>query len=129
MIDALHIVAERKITEAIRNGELACEGWKGRPLVFEDDSCVPPDLRMAYKILKNADFLPPELEIKKEIAQLEDLISRTEDEHGKLRQLKKLNMLVFKLNNMRQRSIQFEEQERYFPKIVEKISIAKGLKK
>ncbi len=128
MIDALRLIAERKITEAIKNGELACEGWKGRPLVFEDESGVPPDLRMAYKILKNADFLPPELEIKKEIAQLEDLIAATEDEHGKLRQLKKLNLLVFKLNTMRSRPIQFEEQERYFPKIVEKMSIAKGRK-
>ena len=42
---------------------------QGQPLKLEDDSHIPPELRMAYKILKNADCLPPELELRQEIVQ------------------------------------------------------------
>jgi len=31
----------------------------GRPLVLDDDPLVPEDLRLAYRILKNAGFVPP----------------------------------------------------------------------
>ena len=29
---------------------------------LDDDALVPEDLRMAYRILKNAGFIPPEVE-------------------------------------------------------------------
>lgn len=124
MLDALHIIAERRIAAAIENDELQFGDWKGRELPMEDDGLIPPELRMAYKILKNAHFLPPELNLKKDIAQLEDLIARTEDEHTRLRQMKKLNVLVLKMNALRPRPVQLEEQERYFPRIVERLSVA-----
>ncbi len=123
MPNAIQIIAERKIAQAIQNGELAVEGWQNRPLPLEDEQHIPPDLRMAYKLLKNAGYLPPEIEAKKEIQQLEELIAATEDEHERLRQLQKLNVLRLRCNTMRQRPIHVEEGE-YHRKVVERLTVA-----
>ncbi len=45
-------IAEEKIRQAIRNGDLDHIPGKGKPLQLEDLSMVPPELRMSYKILK-----------------------------------------------------------------------------
>ncbi len=45
----------------------------GQPLDLTDDALVPEELRVAYRILKNAGFVPPEVETINEIAQLERL--------------------------------------------------------
>ena len=66
-------IAERKIAEAIANGELDNLPGAGRPLDLDDDALVPEDLRLAYRILKNAGFVPPEVRTLNEIAELERL--------------------------------------------------------
>ncbi len=117
---SLHLVAERKIREAIERGEFDNLEGHGKPLRLEDDSAVPEDLRLAYKILKNAGCLPPELELKREIHQMEELLAAMEDEQERYLQLKRLNWAVTKLNMMRGRPVNFEEHERYCAKICEK---------
>jgi hypothetical protein len=44
-----HIIAERKILEAQKNGEFDNLPGKGKPLQLEDDSQIPEEL-LAYKI-------------------------------------------------------------------------------
>jgi hypothetical protein len=121
----MQLVAERKIREAIEQGQFDNLDGRGRPLRLEDDSGVPEDLRLAYKVLKNAGCLPPELELKREIVQLEELLASVEDEQEKYRQLKRLNWAVTKLNMLRSRPVNFEEHERYYDKIAEKFSSAR----
>jgi hypothetical protein len=55
-------IAERKIAEALARGELDHLPGEGRPLELDDDALVPEDLRLAYRILKNAGFAPSEVE-------------------------------------------------------------------
>ena len=129
MINALSSIAERRITEAIENGTLKTDGWKNKPLPIEDDSFVPKDLKMAYKILKNSGFVPPEVETRKEIKKIEDLLEQTQDEHQRLKQMKKLNVLMMKLDNQRSRASSIEHDDEYFRKVVEKISIRSAKKK
>jgi len=50
------LIAERKIAEAIANGELDHLPGEGRPLDLDEDALVPEDLRLAYRILKNAGY-------------------------------------------------------------------------
>ena len=69
----LDFLAERRIAEAIANGELEELPGEGRPLDLEDDALVPEALRLAYRILKNAGFVPPEVQTLNEIAELERL--------------------------------------------------------
>jgi len=125
MLLAIQQIAERKIAKAIQEGKLNIEKWRGKPLPKEDNTFVPDDLKMAYKILKNAGYLPPEIEIKKEIKKLEDLISVTEDEHERVKQIKKLNFLQIKISTMLNRPLNIENHQDYHRKIVENISIGR----
>lgn len=68
-------IIENKIQEAIQNGDFDNLPGKGKPLGIDDLSNVPDHFRMAYKILKNAGVLPEEMQIKKEIAIIEELIA------------------------------------------------------
>jgi hypothetical protein len=80
---------------------------------------------MAHKILKNAGYLPPEIEAKKEIQKIEDLLATCEDEHTRVKQIKKLNYLMLKLNTMKGERGTIENQEAYYRKIVERTSVKK----
>lgn len=125
MKDALSAIAERRIAQAIADGTLNVEGWKNKPLPTEDENAfVPDDLKMAYKILKNSGYLPPEVETRKEVHRLEDLIARTEDSHQRLKQMKKLNVLLMKLDGQRATVSSIENDDEYYRKIVEKISVS-----
>ena len=125
MLEAIRLIAERRISEAIQKGLLDTHGWRNRPLPMTYDNLVPEELRMAYKILKNAGYLPPEIEAKKEIQAIEDLLATCEDERTRVKQIKKLNYLVQKLNAMNGCGVSFEGQEEYYRKIVERISVPK----
>ena len=114
-------IAERKIREELERGELDNLPGQGEPLSFEDDSRVPEDLRMAYKVLKNADCLPPEIELRKEIRQMEDLLETIPDEKEKYRHIKRINLKITQLNMMGHKSPLLEENELYYSKIVDKI--------
>ena len=118
---ALERVAEERIREALQRGEFDNLPGQGKPLKLEDDRHVPEDLRLAYKILKNAACLPPEVELKKEIRTTEELLGAQTDEAEKYRLIKKLNYMVMKLNVMRKGSVRWEEQQRYHEKIVDKV--------
>ena len=121
MNEALQTIAERRIAQAIKDGTLKTDGWKNKPLPLDDDSFVPDDLKMAYKILKNSGYVPPEVETRKEIQRLEDLIAKTEDCHQRVKQMKKLNVLMMKLDAQRNRPSSIEHDDEYYRKIVEKI--------
>lgn len=68
-------MAERYICEAIEKGELSHLSGEGEPLILDDDSHVPEALRTGYRLLKNAGYLPPELEMRREAIRLENLLS------------------------------------------------------
>lgn len=125
MLEAIWLIAERKIREALREDRLQIESWRNKPLPEHNDSQVPPELRMAHKILKNAGYLPPEIETRKKIQQIEELLTTCEDEYTRLKQIKKLNCLVLKLNTMKGKTANIEAQEEYYRKVVERISIKK----
>jgi hypothetical protein len=124
MLNIFSKIAEQKIREAQERGDFKDLVGKGEPLDLADYGRVPEEMRMAYTILKNAGCSPPEVTLKKEIIQIEDMLASITDEQEKYRQIKKLNFLVTKLNLLRNSNINFEEEQRYFPKVVSKISIA-----
>lgn len=128
-MDCLSFLAEQKINDALRKGTLTPERLKGKPLKFEDDSFVPAELKMAYKILKNSGYLPPEVTERREVKQLEDLIEHSEDEHERLRQMKKLQILLMKVDARRGFRSRITEQDEYYRQVVEHITTHKGGKK
>ena len=62
----LDFIAEQRIAEAIANGDLDDLPGSGKPLELDDDLLVPEELRLAYRILKNAGFVPSEIESLKD---------------------------------------------------------------
>ena len=124
MFPGFERIIEDRIRRAQQKGEFENLTGSGKPLVFNDDSHVPEELRLAYKILKNADCLPPEIELKKEIERTEDLLSGMEDTGEKYHYLKKLNFLIMKLNSLRNRSIKFDMPQRYSGKLVERFEVS-----
>ena len=125
ILSAIHIIAERRIEEAVRKGKLDVPEWRNRPLPMNDDHFVPSDLKMAYKILKNSGYLPPEIELRKEIAKLEDLIAASEDEHTRVKQIKKLNFMTMKLDNLRDRPSTIANNSDYHRRVTEKLTVKK----
>lgn len=113
-------IAEQRIMDAQKRGVFDDLPGAGKPLDLDSDFRIPEDLRMAYKILKNAGCVPPELELKREISRTEDLLASMEDTEEKYRVMKKLNHLVMKLNLRRSGSINMEVPEAYEHKLVEK---------
>ncbi len=91
-------IAEERIRAAMRRGEFTGLPGAGRPLKFEDDLAVPEDKRLAFKILKNAGFLPPELELKKEIHLMVDLLTTVDDEDKSLKLRREIEFKIMKFN-------------------------------
>lgn len=91
-------IAEAKIAEAMANGEFDDLTGAGQPLVLDDDSDVPPELRMAHRIFKNSGHLPPALQIRKEIAEIEQSLIHTKDETVRAQAIRRLNLLMAKLD-------------------------------
>ncbi|UOR13430.1 DnaJ family domain-containing protein [Halobacillus amylolyticus] len=72
-MDFGHII-EEKIKQSIARGDFDHLPGKGKPLPMDELAYAPDDMRNSYRILKNANMLPEEMQIKKEIVQLEDLL-------------------------------------------------------
>ncbi|UYU32284.1 DnaJ family domain-containing protein [Siccibacter colletis] len=90
--------AESHIAEAMRNGEFDKLQGQGQRLVLDDDSHVPSELRAGYRLLKNAGYLPPELEQRREAVQLNELLNSIEPCHpDRIALSKKLALLELKL--------------------------------
>ena len=125
MITGFEKIVEERIRRALAAGEFEDLAGKGEPLALEDTSTVPEDLRLAFKILKNADCLPPEVELRKDIERTEDLIAAMPETVEKYRALKRLNFLIVKLNAMRRTSIGNEVPQRYALRAVERLEAGK----
>ena len=120
MIPGFEKIVEERILIAQRKGDFDNLEGAGKPLNLNELSGVPEELKLSYKILKNADCLPPEIEIKKEICKTEDLLAGMEDTAEKYKVMKKLNFLIMKLNSIRKSSIEFEMPEKYLSNLVER---------
>lgn len=118
---AFEKIVERKIKEAQKDGAFDDLPGSGRPVDLQDDSNVPEDLRLAYKILKNADCLPPEIQLRKEIRQMEDMLDNIPDEREKYRQIKRINFKIMQLNMMGKESPLLGEDQIYYDKILDKL--------
>ena len=102
MIPGFEKIVEERIKKAQEKGMFDNLEGTGKPFVLETDHPAPDDCRLAYKILKNAGFLPPEIELKKKISQAELLLQATDTQSAQHREItKKLNYLLTKLDFLR----------------------------
>lgn len=97
-MDFLTRIAEDRIRTAQEEGVFDNLPGKGKPLKLDDDSSVPEDLRLAFKILKNANCLPVELELRKEIFSLQQLLDAAIDSRTRQNLRRELSFVRLKLN-------------------------------
>jgi hypothetical protein len=110
-VDAFSRIAEERIRRAIGEGVFENLENEGKPLRFEDETWVPEDLRVAYRVLKNAGCIPPELELKKEIMNLRSLVETIDDAAERMKKLAELNYKLLCFNMMRNRPLDLEAKE------------------
>ncbi|AIR59718.1 hypothetical protein LH23_03350 [Cedecea neteri] len=90
--------AERHILDAQRNGEFEGLVGSGEPILLDDDSHVPPELRAGYRLLKNAGYLPAEMQQRKDAIELVDLLKTVHIQSEEYQAIsKKLALLDLKL--------------------------------
>lgn len=88
---SLEKVLEEQIQRAISEGKFDNLKGAGKPLNFDDYFATPEDIRVGYTMLKNNDFVPPEIELLKEIGILREQIKNCADENEKKVLNKNLN--------------------------------------
>lgn len=93
----LEKLAENIITEAVERGDLSGLPGEGQPLVLDDDTAIPAELRAGYRILKNSGFLPAEVAKRAEVKQLEALLLQTQRLDAKTELVTKISLLKSQL--------------------------------
>jgi Domain of unknown function (DUF1992) len=90
-------IIKQWVAKVEKTGELRnIPGW-GKPLDFDDGFLeTPTELRMAFKVLKNAGYVPPEVELLNAMAALKEQIAATDDPE-------QLRLLRTKLADMQQK--------------------------
>ena len=122
-MNPLDRIAEARIREAIERGELRGLPGEGKPLQLDDDSAIPEELRVAYRILKNAGFLPPELQLRKEVREAEQLLHQLpESERSRARA--RLEWLQLQLAANRRQPINLLLEDRYRQRLLERLGPA-----
>jgi len=124
-MDIVEKIAEAKIREAQQRGDFRDLPGAGKPLVLDDNSMVPPELRAAFRILKNAGFIPAEVGIRKDIASLQGLIMRTEDDAEARRLARRLSTLLMQLEV--RSGISLRNEDAYYRKIVDSVTRRNGV--
>lgn len=115
-------LAERAIQEAQQRGEFEGLSGQGQPLPQESDPFMPETLRMAYKMLKNAGYVPEEIQAQREIRSLIECLEQETDESRKMRQIQKVQLFIAKAK-IRHGGLLQEENEKYFQKVVARVTL------
>jgi DNA-binding transcriptional ArsR family regulator len=90
-------IIKQWVEQVEKSGELKNSPQFGKPFDFNDGySETPEELRAAYKILKNAGYVPAEVELFRQLAALKDQLAAADDEE-------ECNRLRTKLAEMQQK--------------------------
>ena len=103
-MEYLHRLVEDRIQKAQEEGVFDNLPGKGKPLNLDDDSTIPEDLRRTFKVLKNAHYLPIEMELRKEIFNLRQLLNAAIDPGSRRELRRELNLLILDFNIWRTRA-------------------------
>jgi hypothetical protein len=98
LYDIFAKIALAKIEEAIENGEFENLPGQGKPLNLDYLAGVPGDKRAAFTLLHNSGYLPEQVELLKEMADLRETLSACVDPEQTSVLTKKLRDLELRYN-------------------------------
>jgi hypothetical protein len=116
-------LAEPRIQEAIGRGEFDNLPGTGKPLALDDDTLVPPELRIAYRALKNAGYLPRDLQLRSEISDLEAFVATVDDLPSRGRAYQRLNYLRAQLQAARNDPADLRVEQAYYRQLLDRFDI------
>src|SRR5215471_2352808 len=97
-MEYFHRLVEDRIQKAQEEGAFDNLSGKGKPLKLDDDCGVPEDLRLTFKVLKNANCLPIEMELRKDIFNLRQLVNAAINPEDRRELRRELNLLILDFN-------------------------------
>ena len=100
---------EMKIRKAMAEGEFDNLKGKGKPLDLDKYSQISEHTRIAYHVLRNADFVPEEVRLKKEMEELKEQIKECKSEDEKETLMKELADISQQFHFMMEYNKQFRK--------------------
>lgn len=102
-MSALDRIVEALIKEAQERGEFDNLPGKGKPIDLTSYFETPEEVRLAQSVLKSAGMTAPEVELRKEIAELRQVLAALADEKKKTEVQKKIQEKQIELSLMMER--------------------------
>ena len=121
-MDIVDQIVERRIAEAIERGDFDGLPGAGRPLALEEDPLVPAELRVAYRLLKNAGYVPDEVRLFAEIRSAEQLLMQAGCDEGRVAASARVRLLLERMGAGR--AVAMQVQSQYFEQLMERLARA-----
>src|SRR5512137_400950 len=95
---SLDRLVDEMIRDAMARGEFDNLPGAGKPQSLDSYFAAPEDLRMAWSVLKNAGYLPEEVELMKDVATLRERLAAALSDAERVKLKKALDEKVLSLN-------------------------------
>lgn len=122
----LERIAERRIQEAVKRGDLDGLPGAGRPLVLDDDRHVPPELRMAWRVLRNTGMVPEGVTLRREMADARSLVDSLPAGAARNRAVRRLDLLRARLAATGSAAGLLAVEERYRDRLLARMASGGG---
>lgn len=113
------ILCEQRIVAAMARGDFENLPGAGRPLDLADDPLVPEEQRLVNRILKNAGFVPAEVGLRKEIAELQNQLALLGEAPRSLA-VRRLALLMARLSLARGQVVNLSLEDQYWERLKQK---------
>ncbi len=90
--------SDEAIRAAMERGDFDNLSNKGKKLNLDDYFNTPEDLRIGFSVLKNADYVPEEVQLLKEIGDLQEKLTALKGEDERKSLLKEIEGRRLKYN-------------------------------
>jgi hypothetical protein len=94
----------------------------GRPLELDDDPLVPAELRVAFRIMKNAGYVPNEVRLFAELRSAEQLLMEAGNDEERVAASARVRLLLERMGAGRAMAMQVQSQ--YYEQLVERLARA-----
>jgi hypothetical protein len=121
-VDILDQIVERRIAEEIGRGDFDDLPGAGRPLTLDDDQLVPEELRVAFRIMKNAGYVPDEVRLFAELRSAEQLLMQAGRDEERVAASARVRLLLERIGAGR--AVTMQVQSQYFEQLVERLARA-----
>ena len=113
-------IAEQRIVEAAKNGAFNALLRQRKAVALQDDLHVSESLRVGYCMMKNAGYIPPEIQARKELANLQQLLMSIDRHDGTQRRnlRMRVNYLLTKIGMNNAGSGSGATQNAYYEKLL-----------